>query len=66
MSLRLSDQELRAKYRYWGRYYAIPECCIDQFTEDVLAGRSPVNERGRIDGEDNGWVPCDACLLVAA
>jgi hypothetical protein len=41
-----------------GRGYGYPECCIEAFVADTLAGRRPWVLRG---SREDGCVPCPLC-----
>jgi hypothetical protein len=41
-----------------GELSGYPPCCVDAFCADLLAGRSPAEERG---GTPDGYVPCPVC-----
>lgn len=49
------------KYRFLGRIFGYPECCIDQFESDCAAGRHPAKLRKAYQG----FVPCDKCQPIA-
>lgn len=47
----------REGYR-WG----YPACCVNEFAEDVLAGRLPAVRRGSVTSPNGGrYVPCSRC-----
>lgn len=53
------------KVRRLGEKYGYPTCCIDQFCDDIRAGRPPYLTRGArliSPSGEGGYVPCDSCL----
>lgn len=54
----ISEIRNKTHFHTWGDYYGYPQCCIDEFVEDLKAGKSP-GERN-LDGNYSGFIPCRA------
>ncbi len=63
--LEIERKHMTRMHKELGEMYGYPDCCIEQFTREVLLGVAPFQFRQLVHRKvipATGYVPCDKCM----